>query len=444
MNEHCAYPPQPAADLELAEQLDGARVIWMAGAAAVGRYLILGATEHNVLTLIDGTRTPPQICAAFQAQHGGKLSLATLTKFLTKLESYGLLAGVRGQASVGPALPHSQLPYRPIKLFNPDPLFTWLAPKLRWIWTTGFFVFSLALILGSVLLALLNAEEVTAMAAPLIRDHALAILAAAYLIGVTHEFAHGMTCKVFGGRATEVGVLIVYYFLFALYCNVSGIHLIPTRGRRLWVIAAGVYWQLLVGAGCFLLWSVLAQHTLLSAVVFTFLLGSVFDVFFNANPLIKLDGYYFLSQWLRMPNLMDRARAYWRGVLKQILFGQPHTEAARYARRERLIYLVYGLLSCVYNVAFAAVVVVYVSDWLIARFNLLGLLLALGVALFFVRRPLRQLIASVVPSSGGIFASATFRLKAGLRTKGDNMADHTQTSTSPAPFWRRRPVGRPA
>ena len=41
------------------------------------------------------------------------------------------------------------------------------------------------------------------------------------------------------------------------------------------------------------------------------LLGSVLDVFFNTNPLIKLDGYYFLSQALRMPNLMDRSRGYW-------------------------------------------------------------------------------------------------------------------------------------
>jgi putative peptide zinc metalloprotease protein len=98
-----------------------------------------------------------------------------------------------------------------------------------------------------------------------------------------------MTCKAFGGRATEVGALMIYYFLPALYCNVSGIHLIPKRSQRLWVIAAGVYWQLLVGTVTLLVWFVLAPHTPLADLAFMFFLGSVLDIVFNANPLIKLE-----------------------------------------------------------------------------------------------------------------------------------------------------------
>ncbi|MEK7829942.1 MAG: hypothetical protein AAB401_02590, partial [Acidobacteriota bacterium] len=444
------YPPQPAADLELAEQQDGARAVWMVGAASVGRYLMLGATERNVLTLIDGTRTPRQICEAFLEQHGGKLSLGTLSKFLTKLESYGLLAGRRTDNSSAPESPLSQQHYIRFNLFNPEKLFSLMLPRLRWIWTTGFFVFSLAAMVVTLLLALMNTAEVTAYGTAMLRDHFLAIFIAAWLIGVTHEFAHGMTCKAFGGRATEVGVLMVYYFLPALYCNVSGIHLIPQRNRRLWVIAAGVYWQLMVGTATFLAWFLLAPHTLLADAAFVFLLGSVLDVFFNANPLIKLDGYYFLSQFLRLPNLMDRSRAYWRGVLKRILFGELNAEAARYDRRERAVYLIFGLLSFAYNIAFASLIVVYVGGWLIEHFYLLGLLLAIGVALIFTRRPLRQLHDAVRGAVATWFsrvvryesypvatAPGTERL-----SKEGNMADNTQTETqtSKPPFWRRRLV----
>ncbi len=430
--DYCAYPPQPAADLELAEQQDGARVVWMAGAASVGRYLLLGATEHKVLTLIDGTRTPQQICEAFLTQHGGKLGLATLTKFLTKLESYGLLAGERTAGASAFESYASQQHYIRFNLFNPERLFSMMLPRLRWIWTTGFFVFSLAMMVVALLLALMNSAEVTAYGAAILREHYIAIFVAAWLVGVTHEFAHGMTCKAFGGRATEVGVLMVYYFLPALYCNVSGIHLIPQRNRRLWVIAAGVYWQLMVGTAMFLTWLVLAPHTLLADVAFVFLLGSVLDVFFNANPLIRLDGYYFLNQFLRLPNLMDRSRAYWRCVLKRILFGETNPEAARYGRRERVIYLVYGLLSFVYNIVFASLIVMYVGVWLIEKFYLLGLVMAVGVALFFTRQPIRQFVAFVVPLLGGWLRR--------LQTKGDKMADNTQieTQTSKPPFWRRR------
>ncbi|MGH9800146.1 MAG: hypothetical protein ACRD82_07260, partial [Blastocatellia bacterium] len=369
--DYCAYPPQSAADLELAEQQDGARVVWMTGAASVGRYLLLGATERNVLMLIDGARTPQQICETFQEQHGGKLSLATLTKFLAKLESFGLLAGVRTAGGRAAESPMSQMHYIRFNLFNPEKLFARMLPGLRWIWTTGFFLLSLTMMLAALFVALMNSAEVAAYGEATLRDHFIAIFIAAWFIGVTHEFAHGMTCKAFGGRATEVGVLMVYYFLPALYCNVTGIHLIPQRNRRLWVIAAGVYWQLMIGAVSFLAWFCLAPHTMLADVAFVFLLGGVLDVFFNANPLIRLDGYYFLSQWLRLPNLMDRSRAYWRGLLKQILFGQPNAEAARYARRERVIYLVFGLLSFVYNIAFASLIVVYVGGWLTEKLYLL-------------------------------------------------------------------------
>ena len=412
-SEYCAYPPQPADDLEMAEQPDGERVVWVVGAASIGRYLLLGETERKVLMLIDGQRTPSQICETFLQQYSGKLGLPTLTKFLTKLETYGLLAGRRGKFQEGADSPQSQKAYKPIKLFNPDRLFTFLLPKLRWIWTTGFFVFSLMFILGMVLLALMHIEQVTADGAPLMRDHYLAIFLAAYLIGVTHEFAHGMTCKAFGGRATEVGVLIVYYFLFALYCNVSGIHLIPTRGRRLWVIAAGIYWQLIVGAVLFGVWFVLVPHTLLADVIFICMLGSVLDVFLNANPLIKLDGYYFLSQWLRLPNLMDRSRAYWLGLWRRLLTGQ--REEKPYSRREKTIYTVYGALSAVYSVGLMAVIIFYVGDWLMNTFYLLGLLLTIGVVLLFVRKPLKT-VCSPAFRRLAAFTEA-FRLKAGLQTR---------------------------
>lgn len=429
-NDYCAYPPQIAADVEIAEQRDGARLSFIVGSASVGRYLLLRATENQVMGLIDGARAAGEVCAEFNRAAGATLSLATLVKFLSKLDSYGVLAGQRSQ---GPAVetPQSQAHYIRFKLFNPDPLFARLAPKLRWIWTTGFFAFSSSLMLVALLLALTNWAEVSGYGQAMLGEHWLAIFVAAWLVGVTHEFAHGMTCKVFGGRATEVGALMVYYFLPALYCNVSGIHLIPQRNRRLWVIAAGVYWQLMVGAATLLAWFCLAPHTLLADVTFIFLLGSVLDVFFNANPLIKLDGYYFLSQWLRLPNLMDRSRAYWRGVLKRILFGERNSEAARYDRRERAIYLVFGLLSFAYNAAFASLIVSFVGGWLIERFYLLGLALAVAVALIFMRRPIKQ-----------IFNAAMTRLRSGENKMADNNQTNTKTADKEAQprFWRRRLV----
>jgi multidrug resistance efflux pump len=293
----------------------------------------------------------------------------------------------------------------------------------------------------------MNGEEVAHYGRYILREHYVAVIVAGLIVGITHEFAHGLTCKAFGGRATEVGVLLIYYFLPALYCNVSGIHLIPQRRRRLWVIAAGVYWQLLVGTTALLLWLALAPYTWLADLAFIFFCGSVLDVIFNGNPLIKLDGYYFLSQWLRLPNLMDRARGWWRDVLRRILFGELSEAAARFTRREQMILAVFGLLSFVYTVGLRSFIVIFVSAYLIDWFHLPGLLLTLALALFYVRRPLRQMMkAFVVPASAGTSVFRRFRLKAGLRTEEGKMADSAQTTTqvenkkaNPA-FWRRRLV----
>src|SRR5262245_47030051 len=424
-SDYCAYPPQLADDVEITEQRDGDRPAFIAGSAVVGRYILLREAERRVLSLLEKSFTPTAICEEFARRHGGKLPPATLVKFLTRLDEVGILAGERAQGHQPPEQQLGTQFYTRFKLFNPDPLFARLVTRLRWIWTTPFFVGSLLLMLATAALALMNSDEVVSYSFYTLREHYLAIVIAGLLVGVTHEFAHGLTCKAFGGRATEVGGLLIYYFLPALYCNVSGIHLISKRGRRLWVIAAGVYWQLMVGAVALLAWFALAPYTLLADVAFAFFCGSVLDVAFNGNPLIKLDGYYFLSQWLRLPNLMDRSRAYWRGLLRLIVFGEPNADAARFSRRERAIFAGFGLASFCYTTALMILIVVYVGGYLMDWFHLAGLLGAVGIAIFYARQPLGRLIAASVSGLTGMMTN--FEKFFMERTEG-KMAKNEQTT----------------
>src|SRR5215475_3060815 len=422
-SDYCAYPPQLADDVEITEQRDGDRLAFIAGSAVVGRYILLREAERRVLSLLEKSLTPAELCEEFSRRHGGKLPPATLEKFLTKLDEVGILAGERADGRQPPEQELGTQFYTRFKLFNPDPLFTRLLTRLRWIWTTPFFVCSFLLVLATAALALMNSDEVISYGGYTLREHYLAIVIAGLLVGVTHEFAHGLTCKAFGGRATEVGGLLIYYFLPALYCNVSGIHLIPQRGRRLWVIAAGVYWQLMVRTVALLAWLTLAPYTALADLAFCFFLGSVTDVAFNGNPLIKLDGYYFLSQWLRFPNLMDRAGEWRRGFLRRIVFGERNEASARFTKRERLILAAYGSLSFVYTVALRLFIVVFLGSYLIDWFHLPGLLLTIALTLFYARRPLGQSIVAAVSALRAILRNS--RMEA-------NMATQDQTTQTPS------------
>jgi hypothetical protein len=99
----------------------------------------------------------------------------------------------------------------------------------------------------ALMLSLIHWAEMSSYVVETVKQHYRAIFIAGTFVGLAHEFAHGLTCKAFGGSATEVGALMIYYVFPALYCNVSGIHLIQRRSQRLWVIGAGVYMQLLAG-----------------------------------------------------------------------------------------------------------------------------------------------------------------------------------------------------
>src|SRR5213594_3864877 len=90
-----SFPPCFAVDVEITENRDGDRLAYVVGAATVGRYLLLRATEYNVLRLLSQSLAPGEICTEFKRRYGATLSLPTLKKFLAKLDGVGILAGER-------------------------------------------------------------------------------------------------------------------------------------------------------------------------------------------------------------------------------------------------------------------------------------------------------------------------------------------------------------
>jgi multidrug resistance efflux pump len=167
-----------------------------------------------------------------------------------------------------------------------------------------------------------------------------------------HEFAHGLTCKHFGGSVREMGFMLIY-FQPAFYCNVSDAWLFPKRSHRLWVSFAGAYLELTIWAIATFLWWATDPETVINYLALIIMSTSAIKSLFNMNPLIKLDGYYLLSDGLEIPNLRQRAVGFVGNIVRRIFAMEPRN-AERPTARERRIFFFYGILAWTYSWGFLA------------------------------------------------------------------------------------------
>lgn len=344
-----------------------------------GAYYRLGPQEAFLLEQLDGQQSAAQICTAFQARFGEPLSEAELNAFVSLVRSWNLLqpdeqparragegCSIPNAASdPGPAQPacsaapparswtFPNLLYWRHRLADPDRLFTWLAPKLRFVWTWPFLVMSAASILIAMVVAYTNRHELTSSFSQSLRwETAVYFWFIVFVVTLCHECAHGLTCKHFGGEVHEVGLLLLLG-MPCFYCNVSDAWLLREKAKRLWVTLAGGYCDLVLWALAVCMWRLTPPDVPMHALAWVVLSVCGGRVFFNFNPLVKLDGYYVLSDLLEMPNLQARARAYLTAHMRWLLWGAPRP--VREARGRLL--LGYGLGNWVFALGFLTLMV---------------------------------------------------------------------------------------
>ncbi len=96
------------------------------------------------------------------------------------------------------------------------------------------------------------------------------------------------------------------FFMPCFYCNVSDAWLFREKSKRLWVTFAGGYFELFVWALAVFVWRLTVPESMVNYLAFVVLASCGIQSFFNFNPLIKLDGYYLLSDGMELPNLHQR------------------------------------------------------------------------------------------------------------------------------------------
>jgi CRP-like cAMP-binding protein len=305
--------PRLAPDVEIgaAERTRGEPYVMVANPRALIHYR-LSVDEAALLPLMDGSRTVADLVVA-GLEDAGDLDLAGVVDLVASLEAGGFLD--EDLVDVDAALNRAVFP--PTFRTRLDRLLATLSVQwsgaeglvrrlyrhgLRLLFTrVGLVVAALVVVLGSV--AFLDVVR-RGSGYHLANRHlglAFAVLFTLDMVIVfIHELGHATALVHYGRRVKAAGFRL--YFGTPAFFIESSDGLMMSRGRRMVQSAAGPGLELVgTSVAAILVWVLPTGAAGLT--LYQFVLISYFVLLLNLVPLLELDGYWILSDWLRMPNL---------------------------------------------------------------------------------------------------------------------------------------------
>ena len=265
-----------------------------------------------------------------------------------------------------------------VTLFNPNGL---LSASQRWfegLFTKWFFVLWIVASVWAGNVIFSQWDRFSAASQGILSGSSwISLLIFWLLLKVVHEFAHGIACKRYGGEVPEAGVLFLLFTPMA-FVNVTSMWRFSNRWQRIVVAVAGMYIELFVSFIALIVWSTTTGLTA-DLAYNVFLMASVTTILFNANPLMRFDGYFILSDLLKIPNLYTKGTGWFGDRVKYLLLGTPKSPNA-FAAHESPFVKCYGSLAFFWKISISVGLVIASS----VMFNGIGLIFAaLGVVLWF-------------------------------------------------------------
>ena len=209
-----------------------------------------------------------------------------------------------------------------INLFNPTAALNAMFPIAKFAFSKSFFaIWCLAAVIGLKTIWT-NWEAMGDASTGILSGYSwIWMLAFWLLLKVFHEAAHGIACRKYGGEVPEAGILFLLFTPMA-YVNVTSMWRFASRWHRIVVAAAGMYVELFIAFISIVVWD--QTDGIVADTAFQiFIMSSVTTILFNANPLMRFDGYFILSDTLGVANLYPKGTRWFGDRLKSILLGTP-------------------------------------------------------------------------------------------------------------------------
>jgi len=330
---------------------------WILKNLRTDAYLRLNAEQVFLWEQMDGQATVQDIAVAYMLEYG-KLAIMGLLMLLEQLQQKGFiepLVNVYGAAEQSIARRRANVLWRRLARgvlnaeFAIEGIDELIARSYR---AVGRFLFLPAVQWAMLAVILVgSAVFVGTLFGVVQRDVAL-LGGAGTLVGLVtlyalqfvtlliHEWSHAIATKHYG-REVRRGGFLIYMGMPAAFVDTTDIWMEPRRPRIV-VSWAGPHSGFFLGGLASLLLLVVpgafAQGVLYQFAFLTYLTSMM-----NLNPLLKLDGYYILMDWLEIPRLREKSFAFIAGPLREKL-----RKREKWSRDE-VIFTVFGALAALWT-----------------------------------------------------------------------------------------------
>ncbi len=402
------------ADLVFVRQRYQGRIGWIVKNPLSLEYFRLHDEDRFLLEQLDGTRTLADIRRAFERRFAPRtIDDAELHRYLVMSHRAGLaVSDMPGQAEVlrRRGLERRRQAVRerfgnPLALrfrgVDPGETFERLYPWVRGCFTPWGVAASVVLMVAAAITLVGRIETFTA-ALPTFHeffggDNLVWLALTVAGVKVLHEFGHGLVCTHFNGRCHELGFMLLC-LTPTMYCNVSDSWLLPSKWRRAAVGAAGMYVEWILAAIAVFVWRFSAPGLVHNLALNTIFVCSVSTVLVNANPLLRYDGYYILSDLLEITNLGGKASAALRRSLGRLCLGLRYDDEGDGAPplRHRTWFVLYAVAAAVYRWFIFFGLLWFLNKYFEPyRLDIIGQALGAAAVAGVVVRPAAALVGSV-------------------------------------------------
>ena len=404
------------------------------------KYFRFKVEEYFLLQQLDGKQNLQDVKRVFERKYRPQtISIDDLMRFAAQLHEAGLIqidSPDQAKALITRRRKNrwkrvwqffANILYIKIPIIDPERMLSGMYPWFRWIFTKTFVIFSFCL-MGAALILVASQWSTFQQKLPEFQNffnwrNIVYFWCSLAVVKVIHEFGHGLTAKHFGGEVHEMGMLFLV-LTPALYCDVTDSWLLPSKWKRIWISAAGIFVECFLASIATFVWWNSEPGLLNSLMLATMFICSVNTILFNANPLLRYDGYYVMADWLEIPNLRIKSAQFFSYLFQEKVLGLEVPVQSYMPKSRRFLFVAYAICSYVYRWIVTFSICYFLSQVLkpyklqtisygLALGSLIPLLvMPLYQGLKFVRQPGRM--RKVKKARAAAFFAATAAVAAGI------------------------------